>query len=420
MAGKDVQEIKDAPVIIEDLSEKERETISEKREVYPTGFRNLDTMIGYRVYDLDGSVRQLNRGVLSGSLILITGVTHSGKSTLGLQIIGNMMRKFINPKNPDNRVKLHIMDVESGVNNARMVSLFGWSDRQIVDHVRWEHSNSVEGLERLVASIIQEKSDKAYKPDRRVGSQGYMVDIYPPTFIFVDAISELVSEEVIDPNLDGDKVKMVAMRQGMLLDIFMKRFRHKFAEFNINIIAIAHESNKIDMGGMPGARPAREYIGMAADKKVNGGKALQYGSDIAIRIDKIIAKDEKSVEAKGGKNLEASSISQATLFKNRQGLTGKSFFLIFDKKGRFDPLAGFLYECQQDKIIVSAGAVKKIDGTDLSCRSTEVVQRFTSDEIFRKTLFDKYDEFCSDQLDNVKNTLEERQKTDSLLDLLID
>lgn len=421
--SKKEDKIKDddvSKVIIDELTEEERSKILEPREVYPTGFRNLDTLIGYRVYDTDGSVRTLNRGVLSGSWIVLTGVPHSGKSTLGLQIIASMMKKFINPNNPDDRVALHIIDVESGVNNERLKLLTGLSDRQIYKHVNWVEDATLQGFEKLVANIVQEKSDKAYKPDKRVGSQGYMIDIYPPTFIFVDAISELVSNAIVDPGLDPEKIKMVHMNQGMLMDLFVKRFKHAFVKYNINILTISHLSDKIDMNAMPGARPAREYLGLDSGKKINGGKALQYATDIGININKIIAKDAKSVEAKGGKNLDASSISQATLFKNRQGLAGKPFFLVYDSKGKFDQLGSFLYECQQNKVIVSAGAIKKIDGTEYSCRSGDVADKFIQDEGFRTALLNRYDLEYEEQLDSVKNTEEERQRTNDILDLLMD
>lgn len=415
------KEIKEDEVKEVELTDDERMRITEPREVYATGFRNLDTMLGFRVYDLDGTVRQLNRGILSGSWIILTGAPHTGKSTLGLQFIGNMMKKFVNNKIDDHRVKLYMMDVEAGVTNERIKLLTGLSDRQILNHVVHVEEKTLENMEKLYTDIIKEKQDKTYIPEKRIGSQGYLVDVYPPTFVFIDSISELISENAADLDEDPEKArKMVHMKQGMMLDVFFKRFRHLFSKYNINTISITHFANKIDMNAMPGARPTRDYKGLSSDKKINGGKAHEFAADISINIEKIVARDEKTVETKGGKNVNATSISQARIFKNRQGIDGKTFFLVYDKKGKFDPLGGFLYECQQNKVITSAGAIKKVDGTDLSCRSGDLVNKFMTDEQFRLAVFNRFDQEYNDQLDSVKNTEEERQRTNDILDLLID
>ena len=68
----------------------------ELRTILPTGFRNIDTSLGYRVYDeKTDELIQTNRGVLSGSKVTLIGKSHTGKSTLGMKIIANMARPWI-------------------------------------------------------------------------------------------------------------------------------------------------------------------------------------------------------------------------------------------------------------------------------------------------------------------------------------
>ena len=86
----DIEDVDDA--IIDDVilsnDEEVVETLDiENRTVYPTGFRNIDTDLGFKIYDenTDELIRT-NRGVLSGSFVTFIGNPHTGKSTLLWQI----------------------------------------------------------------------------------------------------------------------------------------------------------------------------------------------------------------------------------------------------------------------------------------------------------------------------------------------
>lgn len=406
---------KDEIIEVDDVET--NEDLYEPREIYPTGFRNIDTNIGARIYEKStDKLLQVNRGIMSGSWITYTGVSHSGKSTLCLQHVASCMRKYVQEDNFDSRVKLHIFDVENGVSRSRFIQLTGFSNLQIVRHVEWEEDCTIEGLQDLINNVIKEKQEKSYKKIKRIGVQGYEVEMYPPTFIIVDAISELVSRDVID--VDNDATNTMYMRQNLMLDQFVKKTKLKFAKYNINIFTVAHIAKKIDVGGNPMAKPIKEWKGMPNDTKINGGKALQYATDIGFYIARIEASDSIAAERKGARILNASSIMEAKIFKNRQGLDNTSFYLVFDQKGMFDPLASFIYECQQFKVIESAGAVKKIKGTEFSCRSQDLIQKILTEPEFRTALFDKYDELKNDALESLHSTEEELQRQNDILDIM--
>lgn len=98
--------------VTEEIIISDDKLVVENRTIYPTGFRNIDTNIANRVFDeVTDEVIQTNRGVLSGSMITFIGNSHTGKSTLLFQILGNMIRPFVRSK--DTRVKVHIFDIEN-------------------------------------------------------------------------------------------------------------------------------------------------------------------------------------------------------------------------------------------------------------------------------------------------------------------
>ena len=81
---------------------------AEKRIILSTGFRNVDTAIGYRMYDpVTNELMHVNRGMLSGGIITVIGASHTGKSTWCAQVLANMARPWI--ISGDTRVKIHFL-----------------------------------------------------------------------------------------------------------------------------------------------------------------------------------------------------------------------------------------------------------------------------------------------------------------------
>lgn len=398
--------------VTEEIIINDDKLVVENRTIYPTGFRNIDTNIANRVFDeVTDEVIQTNRGVLSGSMITFIGNSHTGKSTLLFQILGNMIRPFVRSK--DTRVKVHIFDIENGVNMNRLKFLTNFLESEIASHFIQEIDLAIEDLKTLVTNEIETK--KKLKPDIITGTQGHKTEVYYPTFIVIDAISEMIPRDSLD--ITNDDSNTMYMRQILELDKFFKRYKSYFVKYNINLLAVAHIAKKIEMGAMPNQRPAREWRGLPSDMKINGGKILQYNTDIGVFLAKIEAVDTKSVEKKGGTYLNADSIIEARLFKNRQGLDNTTFFLVQDAEIAFNPLKSFLYECAQFKILEAAGAVRKLEGYG-TVRSQDIISKFLNEPEFRKTLYVNYDIYKENILNSSKRTSEERVKVDALIDLM--
>ena len=242
--------------VTEEIIISDDKLVVENRTIYPTGFRNIDTNIANRVFDeVTDEVIQTNRGVLSGSMITFIGNSHTGKSTLLFQILGNMIRPFVRSK--DTRVKVHIFDIENGVNMNRLKFLTNFLESEIASHFIQEIDLAIEDLKTLVTNEIETK--KKLKPDIITGTQGHKTEVYYPTFIVIDAISEMIPRDSLD--ITNDDSNTMYMRQILELDKFFKRYKSYFVKYNINLLAVAHIAKKIEMGAMPNQRPAREWRG---------------------------------------------------------------------------------------------------------------------------------------------------------------
>lgn len=382
----------------------------EKRAVYPTGFRNIDTLLAFNEYHEDtGKLQQTNRGILSGSLITYVGVSGAGKTTLAAQNVANMMMPYI--KEGNENVKLHMIDNEGGLTRHRFKNLTNLTNEEIHKHVVFETQNSIEFFNELMVNIIQEK--KKMKPITVKGYTGVDIEILPPTFIMVDALSEMMPENLTEEEKADNK--MMYFTQARLLDQFFKKFKNQFVKYNINMFCIAHMSKKHNLDN-PLVRPTKEFRAFPADVKINGGKNFLYNTDIGIFISKIIADSPEALEKKSATYLEAQGIMEAKLWKNRQGRDNVRFYLVSDGGG-FNPLKSFIYECVDLKVIETSGSVRKVEGYEEKLRSSQLLDKFYEDD-FRKCLYDAYDKRKAYIFEAARKGKEERRKALDILSMM--
>ena len=169
----------------------------EKRIMLSTGFRNIDTTLGYRVYDEHtNELIRTNRGILSGSKVTLTGVSHSGKSTLAIEMAGSMIRPWV--LKGDTRAKIYVFDTEVGVNRERFKRLTKYTLDQINDHVEFEEELTVEAIKKCILGIVKENDNKEYRLDQMENHSGRQVLMHAPSIIIIDSITNLITDKVAD------------------------------------------------------------------------------------------------------------------------------------------------------------------------------------------------------------------------------
>ncbi len=391
------------------------DSLKEKRTVYPTLYRNIDTNIGFNTYnEKTAELIRTNRGLLSGSTLALTGVSGAGKSTLANQILANMMRPFIMKK--DERVKLYIFDTENGVSRERWKNITNFVDEEIDRHVIFMGDISIDSLNEVTGEIIKGKKDM--KKDKVVNYYGQEVEIYPPTFILVDAISEMVPREFAKEGSEDSNMMSATSARKMMS--YMQRYKPHYVNYNINMVAIAHFADKINFSGnMATANPVREWKAIANNKKINGGKPLQYATDVGIVLDRIIHPNKASLEKNNLSYLDANDTLSCALYKNRQGVEGTPIYLVRDGSG-FNPVKSFVFECAQYDVIKSVGAYKSVEGYESKFRGAEIMNLFREEPTFRKCLFTGYDNVKKYVFEANKKSDEDRRKILDELSLLFE
>ena len=385
----------------------------ELRDVYLTGFRNIDTLLGFRNYDDDGNLLKDNRGVLSGSKFLFTGSSYMGKSSLADAILSNIARPFIKRGDP---VKIHLFDTERGTNWTRFRSISNLKDSELDKYVKIESDISMDNLRYVIDQDILEKQAKDYKGYKTKNAFNEDIEIPYPTFILVDSFSNVVSRDVLDLHVKDSKAFDAHI--GLDRHKFFLKYTSYFADYNINLFIVTHKTTDIDMSSAMGMT-TRKWGGMKTGEKIAGGKKLEYQTDIAINLmkfDKVY--DDKSMESAGLEWLDTSHIIEAKFFKNRQSKPNQSLYLVLDKKG-FNPLKSFVYDCIKFDIITS-GAYKTVEGYDKKFRKNDILDLVKTDKDFRKALYVAYDKHFEHSLDANKRSPEEIKRVDDVLDLMME
>ena len=387
----------------------------EHREMYRSSFRNIDTDLGFYNYSDKGELLAKNLGFISGSKVLFTGESYSGKSTLCCNIVSDLMRPFVKNGDP---IILHIVDTERGVNQSRFRHLSKFTDQQLNDYVVFHDDISLDNLKAIIDYDITMKRDKNYVKRKTKNTFGEEVEIYYPTFIIVDAMSEMVSRDALE--IGAKDHKAFSAKKGLDMHIFWQKYTSYFAQYNINIFMTAHIADDIQMNAMPRFTPSRKFTGrgMAADKKVSGGKNLTFQSDIQMHLNKFIVYSEKHAEGKSLDWLESAHIVEASFQKTRQNKPNIPFTLVLDGEFGYNPMKSFLCECVMTGVIETVGGFRQLEGWDKKFRASELLDLFQTEPKFRELLYKKYEESKKDILESMKRDEEQLKRVNDILDFM--
>ena len=388
---------------------------AEKRSMMATGFRNVDTALGYRIYDdITGQFSHVNRGILSGSLITVIGVSHVGKSALCSQWSVDLVKSYI--LNKDERVKIHVFDTEGGVNRERFRVTSKLTREQLNNHVIFHNTPTVEAVKKVILDDITFKSDKNYEMMQTKNHIGEPVLMYHPTVILIDSVTKLVTDKVVE--IKNDTTNAMYMQVAGEIDRFLKQNGLKMQEYNITLITTAHTGKDLGDISNPMARPKRKWRYLPASLSIKAPDSMVYDGSIGIYLDTIIAKDPEGVEKAASWLKGSKSIISGIIYKSRQPGEGATFTLVQDETG-FDPLKSFLFNCQQNGILQSKPGYREVEGYG-KVKNDEIMSTFIKDPSFRQALFQQYDALYDSKLDSSKLTVEDVNISNEIYNLMMD
>lgn len=336
--------------------------------MYSTGFLAIDYLNGTVVH-VNGNDKHFSYnscGIVDGSTNTVIGRSGSGKSTILMQISGNIVRPFIEKGMP---TALFIDDIEGSLPYARKEFLLGLTEEQIQDYCSIRNSGiTAENLYKRIKAIADEKinNPKDYEYDTGYYDiHGERIFKMIPTVYVVDSLPMLMPENLAEE--DDLAGSMAASSIAKTNTMIFKQISQICKKANIIFFTINHILEEIQMGFIP---KAAQISGLKQGERLPGGRAAIYLANNMLRVD-----DTNTLKKDKDYGIDGSIISM-TLVKSRTNATKRSIPLIFNKtEGRFDEILSLFHLLKTEGRFSGAGAYQFLD----DCPDVKFSQRTFKD-----------------------------------------
>jgi len=317
-------------------------------------------------------------GLPTGGFVEFAGNPGSGKTTLALQILGQIQKR-------DPNSIIVIIDAERSMTPQRLKS-FGLDPKKII---LIQKGVTVEKIFEVRLKKLFEKKD-----------QKKIKDV--PTYVLWDSIAQTPAEkelEVADLNQAiGVKAKV--------LNTMIRKYDELLLEYNTTMIAINQLTSKVAMGNIYAKQVDIPGLG---DRVCPGGTGHYYAAFHFLLLDR---KQKLTGSEFGFKGY----ILQGTFIKNKAGVPFEEFLLVVDYKNGVDQFwTKFIY-LKEAKILKVNGGWYTLEGyTDESgklkkFRGSQSKEKYETDEQFRKL----FDEYWNKLAEKMKELITNQEKAEEL------
>lgn len=320
---------------------------------HKTGFHLFDYYFGSVINihdDLGNIIRQEARlGQAAGTFNLFLGNTGSGKTTLCLQLMGNIIRQF-----PYATAIVfdceHRTDISRCENITKLPAYYFHNDKGSPRFMVKDGAVGLDVIQEMIVKIYVNKmklKKELMVPSGYKNEFGEDVIIFQPTIILIDSITTVLSETFSPDNSkdasDAEKMRsnMEGARDAKTLKGFFKDILPLCKEANIIIYAVNHINSNVQTN--PFAPVSKQQNFLRQDESIPGGKTMLY---YPFNIVKLVAKpsDDFTKESDGfaGHIVMVEPIKSSS---NQSGNNSKgiSFEMVFSFRDGFDPLRTLIH-----------------------------------------------------------------------------
>lgn len=321
------------------VASKFRTTVSSKKDAkmkteagqdvaYPTGFITFDFMNGSRIvhYRQDGEkVLYNNIGITEGSIVLTIGRSGCGKTTLVMQMAGNICRKF------DSSCIFH-EDIEGGISTNRKILLSGMSEEEFEErYIARNGGVNAENFYERIKLIHDIKTGEEY--DENLYDTGIRDRLnrpimkLTPTVVILDSLALLMPKNYTEEEqLSGQMSATAAAKANASV---FKRIVPMLKAANIILFIINHITDKVEINAFSHTPSLISYL--KPNETLPGGRTPVYLANLILRID-----DSTKLKETEGFKILGSKVT-LTILKSRTAAPSSSVELIFDYSRGFDP-----------------------------------------------------------------------------------
>lgn len=320
---------------------------------YPTRFLPFDFMNGtvIHVNPTDGrpSYNYNSIGFVDGRIVMFIGRSSCGKTTLCLQMAGNIVRPF-------KKSGIFHDDIEGGIVDSRKEQLLKMTGDELKQRYICRDSGiNSENFYQRIKMIHDLKLSNYSEFEYDTGmedSSGARIYKLEPTVYILDSLALLTSEKYTDEEeLSGQMSTTASARQNA--SIFRKIIPMLKAA-NIILFVINHILDDISINPMQKKKGQLAYIKQG--ETLPGGKTPVYLSNNIIRCD-----DNSKLKESEGFGFHGSIIDVSFLKSRTSSVVGKGVELMFNFAEGFDEDLSMFLLLKEHKRINGAGAFLFID-----------------------------------------------------------
>lgn len=197
----------------EERAKDKKNTYEEARTpfAFKTGIDLLDYKNGKYVVPGEGKP-YYSLGIDEGTYIMLIGKSGSGKTTIALQIAGNIIR-------PYDEGAIFIDDIEGATDKTRIKNITGWSSQEVREKVVHRNTGitsesfykNIDSIYQSKMKLVEEYGTQYTIETDKVDEYGEPIIILPPTVYILDSLALLSPEKISEEEeLSGRNCDKVA------------------------------------------------------------------------------------------------------------------------------------------------------------------------------------------------------------------
>lgn len=382
--------------LVETADKKESLNIATVMPQHPTGFMHLDYGCGsyMTVYDDDEVpvYTYHNIGITSGSVNSVLSKSQGGKTSLTIAMGANILEPYINSRYYERFIReifkryppgkaveiiqqgvpmIEIADTEKTLPLDFVKKLTHYTNKQLKRHVVIREITTDKDLIKMIEKHI------AFKVKYMHPSVCPMLDIYgkpiyeyPPTILICDSTSQLILEDVDDPDKIGSKkdglsaayeaaIKGPAGAQrAKVISALYSQMVNYAKRYNIIIFSINHINKMPAMMGIP----VKQFRGLRAGETIGGGERAIYLSSSMLRLDVIKSVGTKTASQVNLGDDVSGHIAIASWIKSKSNSKANNCQLVFTDVNGYDQLLSSLWFAKERGELAKKGNYFYVNG----------------------------------------------------------
>lgn len=368
--------------------------VSTSKIQYPSGFMWLDYGAGSYLYVKDEDEVPLytyhNVGIRQGSVNVIVAKSQGGKTTLAMKIAASIMEPYLSQMIHDKIMKrggqdrvdispenigyplIQILDTEKTLPLDYAKKVCQYTNKLVKQHVIINPITTDRDLMACLNQHIEYKVHNMKKiPMPMPDIFGRPILDYPPTFLIIDSMSQVLMEDVDAPDAKKtakskdvidvyeDSIQNTAgARRAKIISALYSQLVNLADRYNIVIFSINHINKLLPVNGMA----VKQYRGLRAGETIGGGERAIFLATSILRLDVI-----KNVSPNGSTSVNLGDntfghIAIASWIKSKSNSKSNASQLIYTNENGYDPLLSNLWMAKEEKILGEAGRFFYIPG----------------------------------------------------------